>query len=166
MGSLSLLTMSERRVISALEALLDLPRPRIPCNRAAKVGPSTMQGPLELFEQAEMAQRIKQALTRLPERDALILSLYYVEEFNYQQIGDVLGVSESRVCQLHSRALSRLRVEFDDDVNPGEPTKKPVTKKTSTPRPALAAERAVESAPSVSTLIAAVLGGNKEHHDV
>lgn len=56
---------------------------------------------------------VNTCLSRLAERDATVLSLYYVEEFGYAEIGAVLGVSESRVCQLHARALTRLRAEFD-----------------------------------------------------
>jgi RNA polymerase sigma factor for flagellar operon FliA len=65
-------------------------------------------------ERAQLVQRLREALDRIPERDALVLSLYYNEDFNYVEIGEVLGVSESRVCQLHARALSRLRAELSD----------------------------------------------------
>ncbi|MCK6547719.1 RNA polymerase sigma factor FliA [Myxococcota bacterium] len=69
--------------------------------------------PYALVEQKELITRVKAAIDKLPERDAMILSLYYVEAFTYVEIGEVLEVSESRVCQLHSRALARLRVELD-----------------------------------------------------
>lgn len=65
-------------------------------------------------ERAQIVGRLREALGEIPERDALVLSLYYVEDFNYVEIGEVLGVSESRVCQLHSRALSRLRAQMSD----------------------------------------------------
>jgi len=70
--------------------------------------------PATVAERAELVARLRAALDAIPERDALILSLYYVEDFNYVEIGEVLGVSESRVCQLHSRALARLRVQMAD----------------------------------------------------
>ncbi len=57
--------------------------------------------------------RLVAALKQLPERDAQILQLYYVEEFTYSEIAGLLGVSSPRVCQLHGRALARLRAEFD-----------------------------------------------------
>jgi len=63
-------------------------------------------------EQAERSQRVAQlreCLEDLAPRDAKILSLYYQEELTYQQIGNMLSVTESRVCQLHSRALKQLR---------------------------------------------------------
>jgi RNA polymerase sigma factor for flagellar operon FliA len=74
----------------------------------------SMQLPSVSAEKAQIVARLREALDEIPERDALILSLYYVEDFNYVEIGKVLGVSESRVCQLHSRALSRLRAEMSD----------------------------------------------------
>jgi RNA polymerase sigma factor for flagellar operon FliA len=49
------------------------------------------------------------AIGGLPERERLVLALYYDEELNLREIGQVLGVSESRVCQIHSQALLRLK---------------------------------------------------------
>jgi RNA polymerase sigma factor FliA len=79
----------------------------------------TVSGPWEIadvscspaaqLERAQLTARVRAALDEIPERDALVLSLYYVDELSYSEIGEVLGVSESRVCQLHSRALKRLR---------------------------------------------------------
>ena len=50
------------------------------------------------------------AIGTLPERDQLLLNLYYEEELNLREIGAILEVSQSRVCQLHSQAITRLRV--------------------------------------------------------
>jgi RNA polymerase sigma factor for flagellar operon FliA len=52
---------------------------------------------------------VAEAIATLPEREALVMSLYYDEELNLKEIGAVLGVSESRACQLHGQALIRLR---------------------------------------------------------
>ncbi len=65
------------------------------------------------IEKKELVERLGKALRRLPERDAQLLALYYNEELSYAEIGEVLQVSESRVCQLHARAVARLRVELD-----------------------------------------------------
>ena len=48
----------------------------------------------------------------LPEREKLVLSLYYERELNMREIGEVLGVTESRVCQIHGQALVRLRARM------------------------------------------------------
>lgn len=70
--------------------------------------------PADATEVAEARRRVRACLEHLPERDAVLLSLYYVEELTYAEIGEVLGVSESRVCQLHGRALARLRAAWDE----------------------------------------------------
>lgn len=63
---------------------------------------------LEL-ESDEFRQALAEAIGSLPERESLVMSLYYEEELNLKEIGEVLGVTESRVCQLHGQALSRVR---------------------------------------------------------
>lgn len=72
------------------------------------------RSPFELAEKRQQAGLLKRALRKIPERDAKILALYYVEEFTYSEIAQVLEVSAPRVCQLHSRALTRLRAELTD----------------------------------------------------
>lgn len=63
-------------------------------------------------------KRFRTALVKhiesLPEREKLMMSLYYEEELNFREIAAVLGVTESRVCQMHSQAISRLRVGLED----------------------------------------------------
>ena len=54
------------------------------------------------------------AIESLPEREKLVLALYYDEELNLKEIGEVLGVSESRVSQIHSQAAHRLRGRLRD----------------------------------------------------
>jgi len=65
--------------------------------------------PLEALLAGEEKDMLAAALDALPERERLLLALYYQEELTLKEIGLVLGVSESRVCQLHARALARLR---------------------------------------------------------
>lgn len=55
---------------------------------------------------------LAEAIKSLPEREALVLSLYYDEELNLKEIGAVIGVSESRVCQIQSQAMQRLRAKL------------------------------------------------------
>ena len=61
-------------------------------------------------EHKQMRARLAQALTDLPERERQVLSLYYVEELKLKEIGEIFGVTESRVCQIHAAAVLRLRV--------------------------------------------------------
>jgi RNA polymerase sigma factor for flagellar operon FliA len=61
----------------------------------------------------EAMRRVRVALPKLEQRDLLVLALYYNEELTYQEIAQVLGVTTSRVCQLHGRAIARLRDEIE-----------------------------------------------------
>jgi RNA polymerase sigma factor for flagellar operon FliA len=70
--------------------------------------------PVELSEKRELLRALVAALPHLPERERLILSLYYNEELTMKEISRVLEVSESRVCQLHAQALARLRRQLQD----------------------------------------------------
>lgn len=65
--------------------------------------------PLGILEDAGMRDELVQAISDLPEREQLVMSFYYDQELNLREIGEVMGVSESRVCQLHSQAVARLR---------------------------------------------------------
>lgn len=65
--------------------------------------------PEKELEDIEKVEYLTKALSLLNEKDNTVLSLYYYEEMTLKQIGKVLGVSESRVCQLHSRAIVHLR---------------------------------------------------------
>jgi len=71
--------------------------------------PDDAGDPEDCAEAAEFSAGLAAAIAGLPEREALVMSLYYDEELNLKEIGAVLGVSESRACQLHGQALARLR---------------------------------------------------------
>ncbi len=66
-------------------------------------------GPVEQAEQQELTDTLSRAVDNLPEREKLLLSLYYQEELTMKEISKILAVSESRVCQLHMQAVMRLR---------------------------------------------------------
>ncbi|MHB9117422.1 MAG: RNA polymerase sigma factor FliA [Burkholderiales bacterium] len=70
--------------------------------------------PLEKIQDAGFRRQLVDAIQLLPEREKLMMGLYYEEELNLREIGEVLGVSESRVCQLHSQAIARLRSQLKD----------------------------------------------------
>lgn len=71
-------------------------------------------GPAPDIERDRFRQALAEAIAGLPEREQLVLSLYYDEELNLKEIGAVLGVSESRVSQLHSQCAARLRARLAD----------------------------------------------------
>lgn len=64
--------------------------------------------------QSQFRDKLAEAIRRLPERESLVLSLYYERELNLKEIGEVLDVSESRVCQIHGQAVLRLRAMVGD----------------------------------------------------
>jgi RNA polymerase sigma factor for flagellar operon FliA len=74
--------------------------------------PTWAQSPLKQLESDRFRQGVVAAIESLPEREQLVMSLYYDEELNLREIGGVLGVSESRVCQIHGQALIRLRARL------------------------------------------------------
>ncbi len=69
----------------------------------------TSLSPLDGLQQADFKQSLERGIETLPEREQLVLRLYYDEELNLRKIGDILGVSESRVSQIHSQAMGRLQ---------------------------------------------------------
>jgi RNA polymerase sigma factor for flagellar operon FliA len=71
-------------------------------------------GPLGQIENGDFRAALVEAIKVLPEREQLLMSLYYEEELNLKEIGAVLGVTESRVSQLHSQAVARLRGRLKD----------------------------------------------------
>ena len=60
-------------------------------------------------QKKEIKEKVKQALERLPERERLILSFYYFEEMTLREIGELLNLSESRICQIHRKACKNLK---------------------------------------------------------
>ena len=60
----------------------------------------------------ELRATVSKAVLELPEREKLVMSMYYEKELNLREIGEVLGVSESRVCQIHTQGIARLRAKM------------------------------------------------------
>lgn len=78
------------------------------CRSESSDGPQSGD-PLGQLLESGLRQRLIDAIEAVPERERLLLSLYYEEELNLREIGAVMEVSQSRVCQLHSQVISRLR---------------------------------------------------------
>jgi len=70
--------------------------------------------PAKILEDENLRRRLVQAIELLPERERLMMALYYEQDLNLREIGEVMGVTESRVCQLHSQAVMRLRARLFD----------------------------------------------------
>lgn len=68
--------------------------------------------PSRILEDESLRQMLVQGIELLPEREKLMMALYYEQDLNLREIGEVMGVTESRVCQLHSQAVVRLRARI------------------------------------------------------
>ena len=68
--------------------------------------------PLELLRNHRLRQSLVEAIKHLPEREQYIMSMYYEQDMNLKEIAAVLGITESRVCQLHSQSIARLRAKM------------------------------------------------------
>jgi len=73
--------------------------------------------PQSSLSQTEMKEAIADAIARLPEREKLVIALYYYENLTLREIGEVLGVTESRVSQLHTKAVLRLRSKLQGELD-------------------------------------------------
>jgi RNA polymerase sigma factor for flagellar operon FliA len=71
-------------------------------------------GPVGAFEVEETKQILAQTLNRLPEREKIVLTLYYYEGLTLGEIGGILGITESRVCQIHTKAVIQLRSKLSE----------------------------------------------------
>lgn len=70
------------------------------------------ESPEDAFQTKAFKEALAHTIKNLPERESLVMSLYYDDELNLREIGEILGVSESRVCQIHGQAMVRLRARL------------------------------------------------------
>ena len=74
--------------------------------------PDAAAGPVAMFEDKESKEILSQAIMQLGERERTVLSLYYYEGLTLAEIGEILGGTESRVCQIHTKAVLQLRARM------------------------------------------------------
>jgi RNA polymerase sigma factor for flagellar operon FliA len=67
------------------------------------------EDPLLVLGITEMKRIVAEAISHLPEKERLVISLYYYDDLNMKEIGSILDITESRVCQIHTKAVLRLR---------------------------------------------------------
>lgn len=81
---------------------------------AIELAAGELPGPCDGLQRDSFKRHLSNAIDGLPDREKLVLALYYEEELNLKEIGEVIGVSESRVSQIHSQAAMRLRSRLSD----------------------------------------------------
>jgi RNA polymerase sigma factor for flagellar operon FliA len=84
--------------------------------RSNQVTADPTHTPFALYERTELREQLAAAIDRLPERDRQVVALYYLEELSMKEIGQALGVTESRVSQIHTQAVLRLRSTLNNRV--------------------------------------------------
>lgn len=79
--------------------------------------------PSRELERRDLLRALAEEIVRLPERERRVMELYYHDELNMKEVGAVLGITESRVCQLHAQAASRLRVALEARLSAAPPAR-------------------------------------------
>ena len=112
--------------------------------------PSEPMSPDRVFEQSEIKDRMRAAMAQLPPRERKILSLYYFAEATMKQIGQAIGVNESRVSQLHARAIQRMRRILETATARPEPRLVKTTTRRKKARPVARKPRTLRAVPAAA----------------
>lgn len=105
-------------------------------DEAWQVEDQNSPSPAEQLQSREFKKALTEAIGKLPEKEQLVLSLYYRDELNLREIGEVLSITESRVCQIHGQALVRVRGHLADWLSPPARRKPAVRLAKPSPKPA------------------------------
>ena len=106
------LTDISRSSIAALDGLWSVSGEGDQVSLLDTIEDTTGPRPADVLDETEMREALAEAIARLPEREKLVVTLYYYEELTLREIGEVLGVTESRVSQLHTKAILRLKARL------------------------------------------------------
>ncbi len=80
----------------------------------AAIPSSSEDTPDEAFSSGEYQRQLAESIRQLPKKEQLVMSLYYDDELNFREIGGILDVTESRICQLHGQALLRVKSRMSE----------------------------------------------------
>lgn len=96
-------------------ALVELDDRTVSVDPHEEEGRAHLLSPLSLVERADLREAVVEMLKSLPEKQAMVMSLYYDQELTFAEIAQVIGVTESRVCQIHTKVVCRLRAMLEGD---------------------------------------------------
>lgn len=99
----------------SLEELLTIDE--IPVNDRTGYESFVSANPAAIAQNKELHRLLAEAIRQLPERERTVIALYYYEELTLKEIGAVLGVTESRVCQIHTQSIVRLRAKLHESTH-------------------------------------------------
>lgn len=102
-------------VVSLEESMETDPQTEARAALAQEPAATQFTDPVAALERKEFLQMVSEGVERLPEREQIILALYYGQEMTLKEIGNIFGITESRVCQLHAQALRRLRACVEEE---------------------------------------------------
>ena len=85
------------------------------------LGDARAADPADVLDESDMRDTLADAIARLPERERIVVALYYYDNLSLREIGEILGVTESRVSQLHTKAVLRLKGRLQDGAGEGDP---------------------------------------------
>lgn len=102
------------RVIVSLDMMMEVDR-ESDASLHERLGDEKQVNPLDMLEEQDLLGEMSDAIKNLSEREQLVLSLYYTEELTFKEIGKVLDITESRVCQLHARAILSLKAMMKNE---------------------------------------------------
>jgi RNA polymerase sigma factor for flagellar operon FliA len=101
--------------IVALDEMWSVTAGGEPLSLIDTIGDNRMTDPAALLDITELRDTLADAIARLPEREKIVVALYYYDGLTLREIGDVLGVTESRVSQLHTKAILRLKGRLQEE---------------------------------------------------
>ncbi|MGM0492936.1 MAG: sigma-70 family RNA polymerase sigma factor [Armatimonadota bacterium] len=109
-----LLSLTSSMAVSSLEEMMEVDE-TLQVDETALPGEPTLHGedPAEIMDREALHELLAMAVDDLPERDRVVIGLYYQDELTLREIGEVLDVTESRVCQIHTQAIARLRTSVE-----------------------------------------------------
>jgi len=103
------------RVLVSLDSMTDIDQEGEDTSLHERLSDENQTDPSDVLEDVDIKEEMVKAIKRLSEREQLLLSLYYYDELTFKDIGKVMGITESRVCQLHARALLNLKAVMNHD---------------------------------------------------
>jgi RNA polymerase sigma factor for flagellar operon FliA len=104
--------------VVALDEFLDAPnQSQDKVNLIDTIEDTDAPDPSRAYRQQAVKEILASAIQRLPERERIVIGLYYYEGLTLKEIGEVLGVTESRISQLHTKAILRLRGRIKEDLD-------------------------------------------------